>query len=190
MNTVDLGYISHLPVLGAVLAKLSGPVLELGAGNGSTPLVHYMSAASGRYVLTAESDDAWLGKFRHYHYPGRHDFRIVRGGETVTEHIEGWVKFCVAAAKSHYWSVCFVDQAPGEARVPCIEVLKNRVSAFVVHDFEADEPPGGGNYGWKKLDGLFRHVSVMRRIRPWTAVLSDLCKVKLEEEDECPEKCS
>jgi len=189
MSTIDLGYFSHAPILGAMLAHTSGPVLELGAGDVSTTLIHYACHKAGRYACTAESDPEWLMRYAQYNKPGVHDFHLVNGKDMVGK-LEAWDTFCQKMAKMPHWGVCFVDQAPGEARLPSIMTLKENVLFFVVHDFEADEPPGGGNYGWKHLVGAFKYISVMKRIRPWTAILSDHYDLELEEMDTCPTKSS
>ena len=79
--------------------------------------------------------------------------------------------------------VVFLDQAPGEARVPCAQALKGHARFIVAHDLEADEPGGGGNYRWRDLDGVFKYQSVMKRMRPWTGVYSDVEECKVEAVD-------
>ena len=187
--TQDLGYLSHVSVLASVLSRTTGPVLELGCGWGSTPLIHYM--CRDRHVYTVESNREWMENFRHYHRR-THYFRQVGHEEMSVERLmKAWAHFAHEVCGGPvYWDVCFVDHTPGESRVPVIMALRGRVRFFVAHDVEADIPPSGGNYGWKQLEGAFKHETIMRSIRPWTAVWSDTVEFRLEEKDEWPERSS
>lgn len=63
---MDGSYFTHVPLLAAAMQKTTGPVLELGAGLGSTLVLHGLCAAMGRELLTLESDAAWLQRFANF----------------------------------------------------------------------------------------------------------------------------
>jgi hypothetical protein len=61
MSSSDYG--THIaPLLTAVLAT-DGPVLELGCGDFSTPLLHAICAKQNRLLVSTDTDKAWLELF-------------------------------------------------------------------------------------------------------------------------------
>lgn len=183
---MDLGYFSHFPVLGAALARTLSvypmfPILECGVGDGSTHLIHL--AAGSRYVVSADTNADWIERFADY-LSSRHRFihvhaDIPSGSSGINEKIAGWLEF-VESTKPESFSLAFIDCEPGEARVPIINALRGQAKMIVAHDRCADEPPGGGNYGWKALDGVFTYQTRFTHLRPHTAIYTDdvlLCMV-------------
>jgi len=119
MPELDEGYFSHLPVLSAATTITTGPVLEMGAGLGSTLMLHGMCGASGRKLHTVESDQEWMYKFQPF---GRdwHTFKHVATFESLPEYKEPW-------------DLAFVDHGISEQRGYSVNMLKD-VSIVVVHD--------------------------------------------------------
>lgn len=154
---------SHFPVLAAAVARTTGPVLECGMGYWSSIML-YLMCKGKRDLLGLDSDPLWAGRFSGLYATG-----IIQGG------IDTWVAYCQSLRDDIYQDgVIFVDNAPGEARVPMIIALKGKAKFIVVHDLEADIPPSAGNYGWKQLNGMFRYHTVFKDFRPWTGVFSDV----------------
>lgn len=159
-------------MLAAAVNRTKGAILECGTGLWSTPLLHLM--ANGRELLSLETDPAWMGKFIRYERAGWHHFGLI-GGKTQAEQIATWVAYGESLSASHYADgVVFLDQSPGEARVPMAKALKGKVKYIVAHDREADIPPSGGGYGWKDLVGFFKYETIFDDVRPWTVVYSDV----------------
>lgn len=156
--TQDLGVGSHVPVLAAAVAKTTGPVLECGTGWWSTPLLHLM--CKDRPLVSLETDREWVEKFGQMRSP-MHDLR----------HVSDWK--AVDLIDSVEWSVAFVDNSPGEERIDVIRRLRSKTTFIVAHDTDADIPPSGGNYGWAKINGVFRFQFTYMIVRPWTTVYSD-----------------
>lgn len=157
---------THFPILAAAIARTTGPVLECGMGHFSTPMLHLMCAGR-RELVSLESDREWLNKFSKY-VSETHDLGLIEPT------IEAWEAYAVTLSDFYRDGVIFLDQAPGEARVPMAKRLKGKAHFIVCHDTEADIPPSGGNYGWSNLDGLFRFQTVYRDYSPWTTVFSDV----------------
>ena len=175
----DGGFFSHFPFLAAAIARTDGPILECGAGWGSTPLIHYLGM--GRQILTLETDKDWLATFDGYQSAAHQLQQIKADGHHPQ--IAAWKHFAETCMVPR-WGVVFLDQAPGEARVPVALALRDKADLIIVHDREADEPGAGGNYGWKQLDGEFKHQRIVKRMRPWTGIYSNVMDFPLEECDQ------
>ena len=93
---------SHLPVLVRALKATSGPVVELGAGMYSTPILHTLCEAEGRKLVTYENDPEYFEWATHYQ-GSLHDVRKV----------DDWDDVDLASVN---WAVAFVDHAPNERR--------------------------------------------------------------------------
>ena len=115
----DPAYLSHLPILSAAVSITQGPVLELGAGLGSTLLLHGLCGASKRKLVTLESDKEWLGKFLNF---GRswHEFRFVEDFLDIPEY-------------KKEWGLVFIDHGIALQRGISLKKLENS-SVIVCHD--------------------------------------------------------
>ena len=186
------GYESHYAILAAAVAATGGPILELGCGESSTPMLHYMAIAQAREILSVDTDPKWLDKYAGYKCD-RHRFEIVtpkpdenlslqlrmekawrewRGLEHISGSHRGWGT----------WGVAFVDCAPGEVRHELMIRLAERATIVVAHDSETDYE-AGGNYQYAKAVPHFRFVSEWRRWRPYTLVCSNYVATFIEECD-------
>jgi hypothetical protein len=142
------------------VARTTGAVYEFGMGHWSSWMLHLMCVPD-RPLISYESDAEWIGKFTGL-IDRNHLVRHVLDWEKETsiDYAEG--------------DVAFVDHSPGEERIRTIMRLKGRFKYIVVHDTCADLPGSGGNYGWKHLDGKFKHQVIYKQVRPWTTVYSDV----------------
>jgi hypothetical protein len=160
---------SHYPVLAAMVAATRGPVLELGMGDFSTPLLHMICGAvtPPRRLVSIDSDPAWVEKFKHLRNPSHviacYKIDVSQGPAT-----------CFDRDK---WAVAFVDFAPGEDRTKYIEHNREMVSFFVVHDAE-DSPVA--NYRFAECFKTFKYVWKWGACNVDTAVLSDRYPIPLE----------
>lgn len=144
-------YSTHVPILAWVVQNTRGPILELGCGFYSTPLLHLL--APDRKILSLETDKQYVDKLQKFASP---EHRI--------EHVPTWENI---AAFDQEWDVAFVDNAPGAARGPCIRNLKDRAKYIVVHD--SDLP---AYYGLAPVLPLFRYSVCCKWFPKWTTVLS------------------
>jgi len=171
MSIHDFG--TFYPVFAALITRTTGPILELGAGDHSTTMLHLISRATGRKVVTAETDPAWLKKYENYQSPN-HSFHLITPDRTKKGEFyqwqAGWQEW--DQIEKENWSVALVDQAPGECRASTILRLKGRCTFIVAHDSEEDYG-AGGNYGYAEMRKLFKYCWEWRRFRPYTMVLSD-----------------
>ncbi len=148
------GFATHLPALLGAVAATDGPVLELGSGLFSTPILD--TVCQGRGLVTVESDPEWLERFLHLERPG-HRFRLAGDWATLPE-------------LDARWDVAIVDQSPSYTRAPSIERLRARTRFLVIHDTEHPE-----HYRYEPLLASFAHradfLGLGQRTR--TTVVSD-----------------
>ncbi len=184
-------YGSHYPVLAACVARAAllakgtdrpdcpnpryGDVLELGSGDFSTPMLHYLCRALGVSLVTMDTSLEWMSRFGDYHYVGPN-------GLHVFTHVRDWEHQQLDALDMK-WGVVFVDCAPGEMRWKLIERLANHATFIVAHDSERDHGTGA-NYEYEKIRPLFKHVTEFRRFRPYTLILSNVEEFKVDPTDQ------
>jgi hypothetical protein len=165
---VDI-YGTHFVALTTAVARSKGPVLELGSGDHSTPLLHYLCKSMGRLLVTADTEKDWLERYRAYESK-EHEIHLVTD----------WEKWVVP--ESEFWGVIFVDQKPGESRAPMIRRIKGRSQFVVVHDTETDYGTGA-DYKYEPEFALYKHRVDFRRFRPYTTVVSNFEAFEVEECD-------
>lgn len=162
-------YGTHFPILAAAISRSKGAILELGCGDYSTPLIHY--AAAHRYVLSADTDRAWITKFAEgYACPRRHEF----------QHVEDWKRFSIPPID---FGVAFIDCAPGEARHELAVRVAHRAQWVILHDSETDYG-SGGNYMYDRAKPHFKYVTEFRRFRPYTLIMSNVAGFPIETVDQ------
>lgn len=116
---MDPGYFSHMPLVATVASKMVGPVLELGAGLGSTPLLHGLCGSTGRLLVTLDSDEEWLKLFKPLERPW-HIFRKVADFLNIPEYQKDW-------------GFAFVDHGIMEQRGVSVMSLRH-VPVIAAHD--------------------------------------------------------
>ena len=147
------GYGGHLPVLLEAVRRTAGPVLELGAGEASTPALHRICEDAGRLLVTVDNQAPWLDRFAPLASDG-HRFELLADPATTA-----WL--------DREWSVVFVDHAPGETRGKAIDLARDAAEIICVHDSEEL------GYQLEPILTTFRYRYDHRVHRPWTTVISD-----------------
>lgn len=82
-------YASHSPLLALVASRLSGGVLELGAGISSTCLLHGLCSEKKRKLVTVESALEWMRIFHELESPW-HSFRHVSSFVGLPEYTQNF----------------------------------------------------------------------------------------------------
>jgi predicted O-methyltransferase YrrM len=152
--TVVDGWGSHIPMLLTAFQSTHGPVLELGAGHFSTPILHSLCHATRRPLLTLESDAAWIKKFVGLE-SDVHELRLVMSWDEIESVIDD------------SWGLVFIDHSPSELRA---EALRKVTGGTVVVIHDAERKDGG----LRDVMGEFRYsvIDKARHRQPWTAALS------------------
>lgn len=145
---------SHIPMLIALLDKTRGPVLELGLGISSTPLLHMLCADRNRELVSYENEPKFIEMFRKYQTKD-HAIRLV----------EDWDKIDI----SQPWSVALVDHKPDGHRY--LEAQRLTQAAYVIlHD---SQPEATELYHYDLVYPLFKHRFDYTKFPTHTTVLSN-----------------
>lgn len=162
----DLGAGSHFPILAAAVHRTTGPVIEFGMGNYSTPMLHGL--CRDRLLVSVESSKEWIQHFEEYRSPS-HQIHLVEGAPKR----EAWTQY-KGIEERNDWSVALVDQW-SEHRYDIALRLKGRCRFIICHDFEEVYMPPGypSDFKWKALLGQFKYMWVWKKYIPYTAVFSD-----------------
>jgi hypothetical protein len=167
-------YGTHFPVLATVVAHTTGPVLELGCGDYSTPMLHGLCAPTKRMLVSTDASKTWLDLFIDMHCDW-HTFIYVpaygpqsnKNNTMFSPEQDAWD----AIGSDTHWSVVFVDHHPALRRVIDIERLRSHTDIFIVHDTEDHL------YGYDKVLKTFKYVYEYRRYHVTTTVVSDTIDV-------------
>lgn len=123
-ESISGNWASHLPALLACVGSTHGPVLELGVGHFSTPILHALCGALGRRLVSVEADAAWADQFEKLRGP-MHDIIVNPEYDDVLREVVAW-----------HWGVAFVDESPGgERRAKSVRALLPVCEFVVVHDY-------------------------------------------------------
>ncbi len=154
MNKIE-PYASHLPVLATCLCHTSGPIIELGCGFYSTPLLS-LAAMYGRQVDTYETNSQWLDQIADLLPARPRSHRLI-----AIDSYDG-------IPLPNKWELALIDHEPGNRRAADIERLSGCCDIFVAHDTEL------------RVRQLYNYEPVFRRfkhrfdttINPRTTVVS------------------
>lgn len=150
-------FATHIPILLACLRHTTGPVLELGSGWFSTPLVS--AFATDRLVRTVETDREWHARISH-----------VCTHQPITQHRHQIVfvpDYDDAPIADQEWAIVLLDHEPPPRRGFDAARLRDRCRLMIGHD---SEHPA---YGYAPVFDTFKHRVTDQRTTPWTTVVSD-----------------
>lgn len=137
-----------------------GLVMELGMGHGSTPFLAEYCDATGRELISFESSEEWLHKFKS---SGKysHSMFLVKDWDIVFDN----------------WSnpdVLLLDQAPGERRMIDLQRFAKSAKIVVLHD---SEPAADHGYKCRQYFGLYQYVIDFESPGAWATALSNFVDV-------------
>ncbi len=152
---ISKAWSTHMPVLIRTVQMTNGPVLELGAGIFSTPLLHWLCAEKERGLVTYES------VLKYY--------RIAKQFKSKTHSIklvEDWDKINI----NKHWSVAFVDH-PTDRRMKDTLRLKDKADYIILHDTQ------DSGYRYDKVWPHFKYIYHWKFCKPWTSVVSNFYEI-------------
>ncbi len=154
---------SHIPLLIKALYRTTGPVLELGMGWNSTPILHWMCADMGRKLVSVEGNKEWADKFNDYRSDS-HEIRVV----------DNWD---YAIDDDRTWGLVLVDHRPDFRRRIEASKLVDRAGIILLHD---SEPGMDKHYKYSTLYPKFKYVYKFTGLFPHTAAVSNYQDVSEE----------
>lgn len=148
----DPAYATHFPVLAAVVARTTGDVAEVGAGQFSTPLLEALVHPPRRWT-TFETDPNWIRGLRMPLLP-HHDVRPL-----PPERVPNLSSYEVA----------LID---GEVPYHRADIaLSCGARILILHDANPDWEP---TYHYReRVIPRFRYHAFYGRLRPWTLIVSN-----------------
>lgn len=166
---------THFPVLATVAAWTTGPILEMGCGDYSTPMLHGLCAPTKRTLVSTDAHKGWLELFTDMERDW-HTFIYVPAYEPENNQPRNiWISpnsnaWDTIGSDSH-WGIVFIDHTPGLRRVVDIERLRPNTDIFVIHDTD------DSTYGYDRVVKTFKYTYEYRRYRSTTLVVSDTIDV-------------
>ncbi len=161
-------YGTHMaPLINAVM-NTTGDVFEMGCGDYSTPLLHYILTKQKRFLLSADTDLKWINNFK-YLENDFHTFKYVRVYDddwSVNPKPHKWDDI-----GNKNWSVVFIDHRPGERRKDDILRFMNKAEIIVIHDTEYH------GYGYEPCIALFKFKYVHKIYNVFTTLVSNTIDV-------------
>lgn len=147
---------TYMPLLIRAVLATRGPILEMGAGLFSTPLLHWFCAENGRPLVTLEKDREFY-EFARKFQSKTHTIRHVDDWKTID-------------TKTH-WSVVLVDQDSDRA-LTAIR-LKDSADVIILHDTDQEKA-----YNHDTVYSHFTYVYHWKFCKPYTAAISNRMDLK------------
>lgn len=157
-------YGSHMPILARVVDLTDGPILELGMGIFSTPLLDLMCAEKKRPLISFDNDPEWFEENKKW----GSDYHLVY-------FVEDWDKRTQLIDDTQ-WSVALVDHKPAKRRMKEIKRLAKNCQFVLIHD---SEPESDKFFKYSWIYKHFKYRFDYTNTRPHTTVLSNFVDVAL-----------
>lgn len=149
-------YCSHLPILIKVLQLSDGPVLEMGMGPFSTPVMHWLCLEMKRPLVSYDTDPEYFETNKTFENSG-HKINLVNNWDD-------------ADIENTHWGVAFLDHAPDYRRKEDVKRLVNNVDYLILHDSETSKDQ---YFHYSEIYPLFKYQYGYKRQSPFSAVLSN-----------------
>ncbi len=163
----DANWGTHQTPLITAVMHTDGPILELGCGDFSTPLLHAICSANQRTLLSTDTDKKWLRLFLDLE-TAWHTFVYVPVFENPRNpQANKWDQI----GNDIHWSIVFIDHHPGTRRAADIKRLRSHADIFVVHDTEK------AYKDYRPVLASFKYRFVYKRYRKQTTLVSDTIDV-------------
>lgn len=154
-------YCSHMPILIKTFQRSEGPVLEMGMGPFSTPLLHWLCVDMKRPLVSYDNDSEYFETNKAFANKEHQIFLIKDWNDAKIE--------------DAHWGMAFLDQAPAERRKEDAKRLVNNTDFVILHDSEFSKDQ---YFGYSEIFPLFKYRYNYRRWSPFTVVLSNLKDVE------------
>lgn len=152
--TVDItkGWSTHMPVLISLFGKTTGPIMEVGSGVYSTPLLHWLCSLSGRALVTYEKDANFIRLANEYR-DTFHEVHLVNDYADIPQ--------------TGRFGFIFIDHC-GHDRGNTVVRLKDNADYVVIHDSNVVR-----KNAYQVAFPHFKYRKDYDKEIPWTTVLSN-----------------
>lgn len=147
---------THMPMLIKFIQATKGPVAELGAGPGSTPLLHWL-CVDGRKLVSYEDSQKYANYAKSFESEN-HKVVHVNSYDEVDTKIK--------------WSVVLIDHRADRRVIDAIR-LKDSAEYIVIHDTQHRRL----HYKYHKMWPHFKYVYHWMDDKPHTSVVSNFHKL-------------
>jgi hypothetical protein len=165
---------THFPVLATVAAFTTGPILEMGCGDYSTPMLHGLCAPTKRTLVSTDASKTWIEFFtdmqRDWHtfiYVPAYGPESDENDTMFSLEQDAWDTI----GSDTHWNIVFIDHRPGLRRVIDIKRLRPQTDIFVIHDAQDKA------YKYDQVLKTFKYIYEYRRYHITTIVVSDTIDV-------------
>lgn len=149
-------YSTHMPMLIKVAQISDGPILEIGSGIFSTPVLHWLCSGQRRKLVTYENNPEYY-KFAKKFKSRNHSVRFVKT----------WDEMDIMGT---HWGMVLIDHDPTSRRGIDLVRLKDNADYFVLHD---SEPERDRRQKFDKAWPLFKYRYDWKGCKPYTTVVSN-----------------
>lgn len=149
---------THMGVLVKVFQLSEGPILELGAGPVSTPLLHWLCAETGRTLITIDNHPTFYGYAKRF-----------KSRNHTAVYTEDWSELDKYKYK---WGMVFIDHSgkprDDNRRGGDAIRLKDKADYIVLHDTDNED-----TCGYVEMWPHFKYRWDWKYCRPRTSVVSN-----------------
>ena len=146
---------THLPLLKHLVGITTGPVLEMGMGYNSTPILHEL--CPDRLLVSLDSEAEWVERFASFR-SFSHKIKTEPNWDDTTPYLQ-----------SILWDIVLIDHHPCERRVIDIKLLMHNTRFMIIHD---TQPTSAHVYHYEPTLSLFRYRWEFQALNPYTTVVS------------------
>jgi len=148
---MSFGFDTHQEVLLTVLKKVDKPVLEFGAGDYSTKLIHDVLKDKNIKIRTIDDNPLWLDRYLSLKGEN-HEFILLSEKDSL--------KYINHDTKK--WGLVFIDSGSWKVRGMAVRKYKNSADYIIVHDCDYfPENNVNTNYTRKRFFGkVLSHANI------------------------------
>lgn len=165
-------YGSHMPIVARIMDLTEGPVLELGMGIYSTPLLDLMCAEKKRELLSFDNDPEWFKENEKW----ASDYHLVYFvKDWATDKNLAAVLENVDPKRHPLFDVALVDHKPAKQRIKEVIRLKDKCRFVLIHD---SEPESDKFFKYSWIYKHFKYRYDYTNTRPHTTILSNFVDIE------------
>lgn len=162
MNDTTVLCGSHIPVLVKLIQHIDKPVVELGMGWNSTPLLHWMCKEKKIDIVSLETDPEWIKNFDSFKSKSHFIALVERDWNLFV--IDSFIPY-------NELGLVFIDHRPARKRRSSVKFFADKADFILLHDSELADNPA---YKYTSIYGNFKYKYEYKSVgKPYTMILSN-----------------